>query len=167
MRDIREEIEEIIEESYLVGMSEVQIRSDLSKFVDSCMKVISENIEDEGSVEELISKLTYVKTKALATDSSGGGRDLLGKDARTFAEKVAQNKRLILRIISEYDPELVDLVNQERFGKKTRMKWRVAAPWGIGRIPGRGNPKSILLKVLYVLMALSIFLLLYVMISKV
>jgi len=165
MRDIREEIEEIIEESYLIGMSEAQIRNDLNRFIDSCIKVVRENVRDRKRMEDIISRLTYVRDRALATNGSGEGRELLGGDAKAYAGKAARNKRLILRIIGGYDPKLVELINRERFGGKVRERKRFGS-WSLKRIPG-GDPRGTLLKVLYALMAASIFLLLYLMIRTV
>jgi hypothetical protein len=42
---VKEAIEEMIEESYLLGLSEQEIRKDFKRFIDACYVVIQENVK--------------------------------------------------------------------------------------------------------------------------
>ena len=58
MTKVREAIEEIIEESYLLGRSEREIRQDFKRFVDTCYAVIHDNIKDREAVSSLAWKIS-------------------------------------------------------------------------------------------------------------
>ena len=124
MPDIRESIDEMIEESYLVGLTEGEIRADMERFVSICGRVIRENVHDKKQTRRLTEQLARARALSLVEDASGSrdDSDLLIPDAETrtsprgrYAERAARNKRLILRVIRECDPKLEQLIEQERF----------------------------------------------------
>ena len=57
MPSTNERIDQLIEESYLLSLSEEEIRSDLDRFVEVCGKVIRENVHDRKQMQELAQKL--------------------------------------------------------------------------------------------------------------
>ena len=121
--DIRESIEEMIEESYLLGLNESEIKADLDRFVESCGKVIRQNVHDRKQMQILADKLARARALSLIEDHQHqpDGEELLAEEdaekppRRRFAERVARNKRLILRTIAECDPKLVERIERERF----------------------------------------------------
>ncbi len=122
MPDIRESIDEMIEESYLLGLSEGEIMADLDHFVEMCGKVIREHIHDRKQMQKLSEKLARARALSLIEDRQEvENRELFpeGQSVKPsrerFAERVARNKRLILRAIRECDPKLEELIEQERF----------------------------------------------------
>ncbi|MSS72368.1 MAG: hypothetical protein EXS64_12890 [Candidatus Latescibacteria bacterium] len=123
MAELKDTIEELIEESYLMGRSESEIKADLDRFIDACEKVIREQVRDKGKLEDLAEKLVLARTCSLVSDLSDSGheggalREEGGQksSAERFAEKVARNKRIILKAIGKCDPRLVDLIERERF----------------------------------------------------
>ena len=141
MSKVREAIEEMIEESYLLGLSEQEIRLDFKRFIDTCYNVIHENVKDRDVVSGLAENLAREQTCILIADrveeseaelavaEEGVGRE----STELFAEKVARRKRQILKTIAEYDPHLVRLIDAQRFkgdlskhGGSGTMGWR---PW--------------------------------------
>ena len=132
---VKEAIEEMIEESYLLGLSEQEIRKDFKRFIDACYAVVQENVKDRSIVSGLAENLAREQTVILIADrAEASGADVPASDldesaededsdevdrnraaTQGFSEKVARRKRQILRIIAKYDPQLVRLIDEQRF----------------------------------------------------
>jgi len=122
MTKVKEAIEEMIEESYLIGLSEQEIRADFKRFIDTCYAVIQENVKDREAVSGLAEDLAREQTVILIADRAEEGSDLPLKEKTSgkspeeeFSERAAHRKRQILRIIADYDPQLVRLIDEHRF----------------------------------------------------
>lgn len=143
MTRVKEAIEEMIEESYLLGLTEQEIRADFKRFIDTCYAVIEENVKDREAVSGLAEDLAREQTVILIADRAEDGADLPLKEKSSskspeeeFSERAAYRKRQILRIIAEYDPQLVRLIDEHRFqgeldtepaiGALRRTAWRFA-----------------------------------------
>jgi len=149
MSKVKEAIEEMIEESYLLGLSEQEIRQDFKRFIDTCYAVIHDNIKDHQVVSGLAENLAREQTCILIADRVESGSSDLEAAAEAegerspeeeFSERVARRKRQILRTIAQHDPRLVRLIDAQRFkGDKgeaslpvrRRRAWRPAwrFPW--------------------------------------
>jgi hypothetical protein len=133
---VKEAIEEMIEESYLLGLSEREICRDFKRFIDACYAVIQENVKDRSVVSGLAENLAREQTVLLIADRADAppGADVSLEDLektaadeekadgernraaiQEFSEKVARRKRQILRTIAQYDPQLVRLIDAHRF----------------------------------------------------
>ena len=166
MSDIKEAIEAIIEESYLLGLSEEEIRTDFKSFIDTCYGVIESNVSDRKAVNGLAESLAREKTCTLISERSAGTEartppegEASVETGEQFAERVAQRKRLILKTIAEYDPKLVRLIDEERF----QGDYKEVAPRRI-KIKREGNwerAKFLLLKFGYATTIAVIVLLIY------
>ena len=66
---VKEAIEEMIEESYLLGLSEQEIRKDFKRFIDACYAVIQENVKDRSIVSGLAENLAREQTVILIAQS--------------------------------------------------------------------------------------------------
>lgn len=176
MPNIRENIEEMIEESYLLGMSESEIRSDLDRFVETCGRVIHENVRDRKQMEMLVDKLARARALTLIEDQNDEDEDPLPElpmetstvrpSLERFAGRVARNKRTILRAIGECDPRLVSLIERERFPSP---KERRSAALGLGgpfATRPTGGVKDMVLKVCYVVTVLFILILAYLVLLQ-
>ena len=123
MTKVKEAIEEVIEESYLLGLSEREIRQDFKRFIDTCYIVIHDHVKDKDVVTGLGESLAREQTCILIADRGNSTdevpvRQETGKEQTTleeFSEKVARRKRQILRTIAKYDPQLVRLIDKQRF----------------------------------------------------
>ena len=123
MTKVKEAIEEVIEESYLLGLSEPEIRRDFKRFIDTCYGVIHDNVKDRDVETGLGESLAREQTCILIADRDDSSEDVAvgqeaGKEQSTleeFSETVARRKRQILRIIAKYDPKLVRLIDEQRF----------------------------------------------------
>lgn len=140
---VKEAIEEMIEESYLLGLSQHEVRQDFKRFIDTCYAVIQENVKDRDAVSGLAESLAREQTVILIADRAETERteaadtvedaieeaadqaleavasdetvDDAARAAHEFSEKVARRKRQILRTIAEVDPRLVRLIDGQRF----------------------------------------------------
>ena len=128
MTRVKEAIEEMIEESYLLGLTEQQIRADFKRFIDTCYAVIEENVQDREAVTDLTEDLAREQTVILIADRAEGS-ELPLKEKSTakspeeeFSERAARRKRQILRIIAEFDPQLVRLIDEHRFQGELDME---------------------------------------------
>ena len=156
MPNVKEAINELIEESYLMGLSEQEIRQDFEHFLETCFAVIHDNVKDREVINGLSENLAREKTVILIADHSeaGGEPEISAEDAgkntsEVFAEKVARRKRLILKIIAQYDPDLVRLIDEQRFQGKIQEE--VVRPrFKIKKRPNWEHLQALLLKVGYV-----------------
>ncbi|MDP6037799.1 MAG: hypothetical protein QGG64_04555 [Candidatus Latescibacteria bacterium] len=118
-------IEEAIEESYLLGLSESEIRTNLDHFIDTCGRVIREHVHDRKQMQALAEKLARARALSLIENHQEGewGEVIPPQNQDdaldSLAERVARNKRLILRAIAECDPALVERIDQIRFPNRT------------------------------------------------
>ena len=124
MSKVKEAIEEMIEESYLSGLSEPEIRQDFKRFIDTCYSVIHKNVKDRDVVSGLAESLAREQTCILIADRTEARARQIDVTAPAdgvkapdveFPGKVARRKRQILRVIAKCDPQLVRLIDAERF----------------------------------------------------
>jgi VIT1/CCC1 family predicted Fe2+/Mn2+ transporter len=136
---VKEAIEEMIEESYLLGLSEQEIRQDFKRFIDTCYAVIHDHIRDRSVVSGLAESLAREKTVLLIADRAEGmvadlemgDEGIIKSPSEVFAEKVARRKRQILKAIAQHDPQLVRLIDAQRFQGDVRepVRPRFRPPW--------------------------------------
>lgn len=154
MPNVKEAINELIEESYLLGLSEHEIRQDFEHFVRTCFSVIHDNVKDRAAINSLTENLAREKTCILIADHpQGAGSGVSEEEAEklateVFAEKAARRKRLILRTIGRYDPELVRLIDEQRFQGKVEDEIRRPGFQATKR-PQWDHIRALLLKVGY------------------
>jgi len=135
MSKVKEAIEEMIEESYLLGLSEPEIRQDFKRFIDTCYAVIQKNVTDRDVVSGLAENLAREQTCILIADRTeartkqvevtGPAEGVKAPDEE-FPGKVARRKRQILRVIAKCDPQLVRLIDAERFQADAEHPRRLA-----------------------------------------
>ena len=53
MANVKEAIEEVIEESYLLNLTAEEIRRDFEKFIDTCFLVIKSHVQDRDTLAGL------------------------------------------------------------------------------------------------------------------
>ncbi|MDA0709403.1 MAG: hypothetical protein O3B73_04230 [bacterium] len=155
-----EHIEEAIEESYLIGLNEDEIRANLDQFIDTCGRVIREHVHDKQNMQILAEKLARARALSLIEDHQDGELDELKQVASqpSLAERVARNKRLILRAISECDPKLVEKIEKARFPKEREvMPQSNRLPWA----HGSSKAHSLVFKIVSLTTILVILLLIY------
>ena len=170
MTRVKEAIEEIIEESYLMGLSEQEICEDFRRFIDTCYEVLYKNLKNREALNGLAETLEREQTFVLMADYEEERRTQLGEDSsikslnEIFAEKAARRKRQILRTIAQYDPQLVRLIDAHRFQGESKEPVRPhlrRAAWRARWRPDWDRLRAWLLKVGYCAIIGLIILLLY------
>lgn len=173
MPSTNERIDQLIEESYLLSLSEKEIRSDLDRFVEVCGKVIRENVHDRKQMQELAQKLAKARALSLIEDHHEDDDGIgiaepfeVEDDSRTpkeiFAEKVARNKCLILRTIRDCNPGLEDLIDKERY---PALGDDPEPPMPFSNGKGKSS-KDMVFKVFYVVTLLFVLLLVYLVLLQ-
>lgn len=175
MTEVNESIEEMIEESYLLGLTEGQIKDDIGRFVETCWRVIREHVTDRDVLNELAERLEEARTSALLEDriayAGGVGNVKTDGTSKTqqelMAEKAARNKRRLLRAIRDCDPRLMELIENERYrlakirsGEDTLP----SAPPEKRRLTVR--PRVLAMKACYIACTLILLLLIYWMVLE-
>ena len=170
MPNIRESIDEMIEESYLLGLSESEIKADLDRFVEICGRVIHENIDDRKQMQVLAEKLARARALGLIEDNNEGEEEepipvegTVKSSRQKFAQKVARNKRLILRTIRDCDPKLEQLIEQQRFPDGTKRELAQALPI---KMASRSRVKDLFMKTCYAVTLLLVLLLVYLVLLQ-
>jgi len=131
-KTVRREIDEIIIESYLLCLSEHEVRSYLRHFLDTCEAVIESS--DGGSRDLRFATVRIAMLKAyllLSADSltfAGPAKHVRSDagdyeaDLRRFVEQVVSARSLILRLLDGYDPELSKGVREDCERKSVRRR---------------------------------------------
>lgn len=164
MRNLKDIVDDAILESYLVGLTERQIWTDLEHFVKCCQRVMREHVKDRRAVCELAKKLAMAKTCALVSEPPDSGPDLFRADGsmksprERFVQKAARNKRMVLRALEQCDPDLVVLVEKELYR---------ASPTGRRQNVASGaNSRILSPKIAYGAMVVCLFLLVCLMVLQ-
>jgi hypothetical protein len=155
-----EYIEEAIEESYLIGLNEEEIRENLNRFIDTCGLVIREHMHDKPQMQMLAEKLARARALSLIEDRQDGEWNEIQPvpPQPNLAERVARNKRLILRAISECDPQLVEKIERARFPKDRQKSPDIQS---LIRATGTKRTRVLLFKIGSLTAILIILLLIY------
>ena len=116
---IQEQIEELIEESYLLSLTEPEIKNYLRNFLKACETVMSENLSIHGDYRIIGVKLVLLKVQLLwrgkvVQVSKSGSIENPGKSAVEFlAEQVIRNKGIILKLLKDINPQIAEAVIEE------------------------------------------------------
>ena len=92
MSRVKEAIEEAIEESYLRGLSDEEIRSDFKRFIDTCFSVLKSNVKDRESISALTEELAADAQKAYDEREQELGDELMRYLERTILLQVIDNR---------------------------------------------------------------------------
>ena len=121
---IKHQIEELIEESYLLSLSEAEIRNYLRNFLNACETILKENISIQGDIRIIGVKIALLKVQLLLREWAQHGvkvptvkSESEDKKAKSNVELLAQQvvdiKRLILNLFDSINPKLKDAVVEE------------------------------------------------------
>lgn len=169
MPEASETIDQLIEESYLLGLSEEEIRADLDRFVEVCGKVIRQHIHDRKQMQELAQKLARTRALSLIEDQQDDDElpiddQVNDRSAREqFAEKVARNKCLILKTIRDCNPKLEELIEKERYPSLIQ---EADGPLPFSAGAGKGTARDMFFRVFYVVTLMFVLLLVYLVLLQ-
>ncbi len=169
MNRVRDAIDEMIEESYLLGLTDEEIWNDLTLFLSCCERVIKREVKDKETINLLEKKLssvrvsTLIKNKFDPNESKGTLKEdgTLKSAHEVLAERVSLNKRRILQAIGKCDPKFVSMIESERYRSSPQ-------PGPSKRKRGRytGGVKLWVYKVIYIAGVVALFLLIYLILIQ-
>lgn|GEM_PF-6409356 len=126
---IKDQVEELIEESYLLSLSETEIRNYLRNFLESCEHVLSQMVGIHEDVKVVGVKIALLKVKLLLSEWSHysvEARDVqTGEDPEISENNIVQLVRqvmdikiLITNLLDRVNPKLKDAVSAEYENRK-------------------------------------------------
>lgn len=117
---IKQHIEELITESYLLCLSEKEIRNYLKSFLDSCEAVLQEGAAEQRDLKLAGVRVAILKGYFLLSADTlsvpNPARNAHGKSSEfksnreLFAEQVVGVRSLIIRLLTDYDPKIARTV---------------------------------------------------------
>jgi hypothetical protein len=127
---IKHRVEELIEESYLLSLSEMEIRRYLRNFLDACETILKENISIQGDIRIIGVKIALLKVRLLLrewaqhsvkvpTVKSEGEDKKAKSNVELLAQQVVDIKRLILNLFNSINPKLKEAVVEEEKNRKS------------------------------------------------
>jgi hypothetical protein len=147
---VKQHIEELITESYLLCLSEKEIRTYLKSFPDSCEAVLKDGAAEPRDLKRAGIRVAVLKGYFLLSADSlsvpNPARNAHGKSSESksnlelFAEQVVGVRSLILRLLTDFDPKVAQavLADAERKNSATMC-----------RRPGRRRLRSAFLQTGY------------------
>lgn len=120
MDRVKDAVEELIEETYLLSLSDEELERDLTRFAEVCGWVIVKNVRDKRKLDILTQRLAMVRLLSLIANKMADlnlergfrseGRANPARERRI--KSIVRNKRLILKTIEEYEPQLIPLIEE-------------------------------------------------------
>lgn len=127
---IKHQVEKLIEESYLLSLSETEIRNYLRNFLDASDTILKENISIQSDIRIIGVKIALLKVRLLLREWTQHGvkvptvkSESEDKKAKSNVELLAQQvieiKRLILNLLDSIHPKLKNAVVEEEKNRKS------------------------------------------------
>jgi hypothetical protein len=124
---IKRRIDEVIEESYLLSLSEQNIRNYLRTFVHSCETVLNGNVSIHGDIRLTRVKISLLKSYLLMHESASyalarkGGAEPERDRIEYLVHNVIRIKKTIIRLLDTINPALSQKVWEENL-KRTEAE---------------------------------------------
>ncbi|MFC1541775.1 hypothetical protein ACFL50_04920 [Candidatus Latescibacterota bacterium] len=126
---IKDQIEELIEESYLLSLSETEIRDYLRNFLESCETVMSQMVGIHDDMKVIGIKVALLKVKLLLREWSLNGVklpaahldndiDATKSNIDSLVKQVMDIKMLIFKLFDRVNPKLKEAVIEEAWNRK-------------------------------------------------
>ncbi|MFC1538287.1 hypothetical protein ACFL6H_02595 [Candidatus Latescibacterota bacterium] len=126
---IKDQIEELIEESYLLSLSETEIRNYLRNFLESCETVMSQHIAIHEDMKVIGVKVSLLKAKLLLREWSHNGVklpaanldndiDSAKSNIKPLVKQVMDIKMLFFNLFDRVNPKLKEAVIEEARNRK-------------------------------------------------
>jgi len=114
---IKQQVEEVIEESYLLSLGNSDIQQNLRTFIDICENVLRDSAQEGRDMKVTEIRIAILKAYLLLSldtyplKKHQNGAAASDKSSHNLlAEQVVATKNLILRLIDEYDSKLAEAV---------------------------------------------------------
>lgn len=120
---MKRQIEEVITESYLLCLSEREVRLYLKRFLDSCETVLSRSASDQRNLKIAGIRIAMLKAYLLLSADSrpvpnpakkgGAHSSELSSEHLRFVEQVVSARNLIVWLLNEYDSSFTRAVCED------------------------------------------------------
>jgi hypothetical protein len=128
---IKQQVEDVIEESYLLGLSNSEIQLNLRNFVETCENVLRESVQEGRDLKVTEIRIAILRAYLLLSLDSyplKKHREDVSASVKSphnlLVEQVVATKSLILRLIEEYDSELAEAIHVGNLEKGAQIKKR-------------------------------------------
>ena len=117
MEDVKEAVEDLIEETRLRNLSDNQIERRIRKFTELCEQMVSSCVADEHQRQQLIERLAIMKVfyNHSSVQSLYGGSatgELSERQRNRRLNSIVKKRRIALRMIERTDPEVARAIEQ-------------------------------------------------------
>jgi len=122
---IKQHIEDLIEESYILSLSDIEMREYFRDFIDACDHVLRTNISINDDLKTIRIKMALLKARLLVDQNSvivvqrEGKEGHVGTGHDLFARQIISTKRAILRFFELLDQDVAQAVLDENSKRKT------------------------------------------------
>ena len=122
---IKQHIEDLIEESYLLSLSDIEMREYFRDFIDACDHVLRTTISINDDLKTVRIRMALLKARLLVDQNSvivvqrEGKEGRAGTDHDLFARQIITTKRAILRFFELLDHTVAQAVLDETTRRKT------------------------------------------------
>jgi len=127
-KTIKQHVEELIEESYLLTLSEPEIRNYLRTFVKSCEDILRDTIGVHGDIRLTKVRIALLKSYLIINRSpepvktGGKSGDDPNAQKELLVRHIVQIKRSIVRLFESIHPGLTDtIMEQQRLDAHSRQ----------------------------------------------
>jgi hypothetical protein len=113
----REAVEDLIEESYLLTLSDAGVNLRMKAFARMCDRCVRQALSDGDVIDDLFEKLAtmmYLYDKALSSEEEEEGITMPEEIKKV--RNIVRKRRLAIRIIERFAPDAARLIMQEMRG---------------------------------------------------
>ena len=117
MEDVKEAVEDLIEETRLRNLTDDQIERRIRKFTEVCKQMVSSRIDDESQRQQLIERLEIVRVfyNHSSVQRSHGGLatgEISQRQHNRRLSNIVKKRRMALRMIERTDPEVARAIEE-------------------------------------------------------
>ena len=120
MQTVKDTIEALIEESFLMMLSEEELERELERFFRTCRSVIRENIRDSGRRRGLMRRIQAIQSVDMGSETESPGLRVpfvRGKKRLPHREDMVRRligiKRAAMKAVQELEPQLLFLIEHD------------------------------------------------------
>jgi len=117
MEEVKEAVEDLIEETRLRNLTDDQIERRIRKFTEICKQIVSSRIIDESQRQQLVKRLEIMKVfyNHSSVQKSYGGLatgEVSERQRNRRLSNIVKKRRMALRMIERTDPEVARAIEE-------------------------------------------------------
>ena len=124
---IKQHIEDLIEESYILSLSDHEMREYFRDFIGACEHILNAHLSIHDDLKTVRIKMALLKARLLVDQKSfmflrEGTEDPVGANHDRFASRIVTAKRSILQFFEILDQNVQEVLDEVERRKILRMK---------------------------------------------